>query len=109
MLQSEVRAGLRLASRPVRGVAAKNVMASVPDYLLIETAFTCVQWIPVGLMTAVSTVMWRRGAPAPPALTEQAHDPAKEVPGEASCPARHVTTQNRRVAPSLVRAGMHDV
>jgi hypothetical protein len=25
-------------------VAAKNVMASVPDYLLIETAFTVVQW-----------------------------------------------------------------
>ena len=26
-------------------VAAKNVMSSVPDYLLIETAFTCVQWL----------------------------------------------------------------
>jgi len=25
-------------------VAAKNVMASVPDYLVIETAFTVVQW-----------------------------------------------------------------
>jgi hypothetical protein len=25
-------------------VAAKNVMASVPVYLLIETAFTIVQW-----------------------------------------------------------------
>jgi hypothetical protein len=34
-------------------VAAKNVMASVPDYLLIETAFTLVQWIIVGPLTAL--------------------------------------------------------
>jgi hypothetical protein len=33
-------------------VAAKNLMASVPDYLLIETAFTAVQWIIVGPLTA---------------------------------------------------------
>lgn len=33
-------------------VAAKNVMASIPDYLLIETAFTVVQWIIVGPLTA---------------------------------------------------------
>ena len=33
-------------------VAAKNVMTSVPDYLLIETAFTAVQWIIVGPLTA---------------------------------------------------------
>jgi hypothetical protein len=33
-------------------VAAKNVMASVPDYLVIETAFTVVQWIIVGPLTA---------------------------------------------------------
>lgn len=33
-------------------VAAKNVMTSVPDYLLIETAFTVVQWIMVGPLTA---------------------------------------------------------
>lgn len=33
-------------------VAAKNVMTSVPDFLLIETAFTVVQWIMVGLLTA---------------------------------------------------------
>ena len=32
-------------------VAAKNVMTSVPDYLLIETAFTIVQWIIVGPLT----------------------------------------------------------
>jgi hypothetical protein len=35
-------------------VAAKNVMASVPDYLLIETAFTIVQWIVVGPLTALA-------------------------------------------------------
>lgn len=29
-------------------VAAKNVMTSVPDYLLIESAFTAVQWSIVG-------------------------------------------------------------
>jgi hypothetical protein len=33
-------------------VAAKNVMTSVPDYLLIETAFTVVQWAIVGPLTA---------------------------------------------------------
>lgn len=35
-------------------VAAKNVMASVPDYLLIETAFTVVQWIIVAPLTALA-------------------------------------------------------
>lgn len=35
-------------------VAAKNVMTSVPDYLIIETAFTAVQWIMVGPLTAVA-------------------------------------------------------
>jgi ABC-type sugar transport system permease subunit len=34
-------------------VAAKNMMSSVPDYLLIETAFTAVQWAIVGPVTAV--------------------------------------------------------
>jgi hypothetical protein len=34
-------------------VAAKNVMASVPDYLLIESLFTIVQWIMVGPLTAL--------------------------------------------------------
>jgi hypothetical protein len=33
-------------------VAAKNIMTSVPDYLVIETAFTAVQWIMVGPLTA---------------------------------------------------------
>lgn len=35
-------------------VAAKNVMTSVPDYLLIETAFTAVQWLIVGPLTALT-------------------------------------------------------
>ena len=35
-------------------VAAKNLMASVPDYMLIETAFTIVQWIIVGPLTAIA-------------------------------------------------------
>jgi len=35
-------------------VAAKNIMASVPNYLLIETAFTAVQWIMVGPLTALA-------------------------------------------------------
>ncbi len=35
-------------------VAAKNVMASVPDYLVIETAYTVVQWIMVGPLTALA-------------------------------------------------------
>lgn len=35
-------------------VAAKNVMASVPDYLLIESAFTIVQWTLVAPLTVVS-------------------------------------------------------
>ena len=35
-------------------VAAKNVMTSVPDYLVIETAFTTVQWVMVGPLTALA-------------------------------------------------------
>ncbi len=35
-------------------VAAKNVMTSVPGYLVIETAFTAVQWLMVGPLTAVA-------------------------------------------------------
>jgi hypothetical protein len=35
-------------------VAAKNVMTSVPDYLVIETAFTAVQWTMVGPLTALA-------------------------------------------------------
>ena len=35
-------------------VAAKNVMASVPDYVMIETAFTFVQWALVAPCTVLS-------------------------------------------------------
>ena len=34
-------------------VGAKNLMASVPDYVAIETAFTVVQWIIVAPLTAL--------------------------------------------------------
>jgi hypothetical protein len=49
-------------------VAAKNVMTSVPDYLIIETAFTAVQWTMVGPLTALafsrsSKAAGRLGAP----------------------------------------------
>lgn len=33
-------------------VAAKNVMSSVPDYLLIESGYTLAQWLIVGPLTA---------------------------------------------------------
>jgi hypothetical protein len=39
-------------SFPPLAVAAKNVMTSVPHYLVIETGFTVVQWIMVGPPTA---------------------------------------------------------
>jgi hypothetical protein len=35
-------------------VSAKNVMASVPDFLLIETAFTITQWAMVAPLTVLS-------------------------------------------------------
>jgi hypothetical protein len=35
-------------------VAAKNMMSSVPDYLLIETAFTIVQWLMVAPLTVLA-------------------------------------------------------
>ncbi len=35
-------------------VAAKNIMTSVPDYLVIETAYTAVQWVMVGPLTALA-------------------------------------------------------
>jgi hypothetical protein len=43
-------------------VAAKNVMSSVPDYLLIESGFTLVQWLIVGPLTAL---LLRRSEPLP--------------------------------------------
>jgi hypothetical protein len=44
-------------------VAAKNVMTSVPDYLMIETAFTLVQWIMVGPLTAFAFAGAMRAEP----------------------------------------------
>jgi hypothetical protein len=35
-------------------VAVKNLMTSAPDYILIETAFTLVQWTLVGPLTAIA-------------------------------------------------------
>ena len=35
-------------------VAAKNIMTSALDYLVIETAFTAVQWLMVGPLTALA-------------------------------------------------------
>ena len=40
-------------------VAAKNVMTSVPDYLLIETAFTVVQWALVAPLTVALSMASR--------------------------------------------------
>jgi hypothetical protein len=48
-------------------VAAKNIMTSVPDYLLIETAFTIVQWIVVGPLTALAFTVGSSGKTYPAA------------------------------------------
>jgi len=45
-------------------VAAKNVMSSVPHYLVIETAFTIVQWVMVGPLTALVLAGSDRKVPA---------------------------------------------
>jgi hypothetical protein len=42
-------------------VAAKNVMASVPRYMRIETAFTAVQWLMVGPLTVLAFQAGSRG------------------------------------------------
>lgn len=39
-------------------VAAKNVMSSVPSYLIIETGFTIVQWTLVAVVTAFVSAQW---------------------------------------------------
>jgi hypothetical protein len=41
-------------------VAAKNVMSSVPDYLLIESGYTLAQWMIVGPLTVL---LLRRAEP----------------------------------------------
>jgi hypothetical protein len=51
-LRYALTGGLLSWSYTTLAVGAKNLMASVPDYLLIETAFTAVQWIIVGPLTA---------------------------------------------------------
>ncbi len=45
-------------------VAAKNVMSSVPHYLLIETGFTIAQWIMVAPLTVLAFSQSRMGAAA---------------------------------------------
>jgi len=45
-------------------VAAKNVMSSVPDYLLIESAFTLAQWAFVGPLMAYAHVKAGRRSPS---------------------------------------------
>lgn len=45
-------------------VAAKNVMTSVPDYVMIETEFTVVQWIMVAPLTALAFAGAARTEPA---------------------------------------------
>jgi hypothetical protein len=46
-------------------VAAKNIMASVPDYLLIETAFTLSQWVMVAPLTVLAfSRTWRASVTA---------------------------------------------
>ena len=59
LLSRAVRYGLGGAvlswSFTTLAVAAKNVMASVPSYLLIETAFTIVQWALVAPLTVASS------------------------------------------------------
>ena len=47
-------AGLLSWSFTTIAVAAKNVMASVPDYLLLETAFTILQFVVVGPLIALA-------------------------------------------------------
>jgi hypothetical protein len=46
--------GLLSWSFTTLAVAAKNVMASVPDYLLLETAFTILQFVVVGPLIALA-------------------------------------------------------
>jgi hypothetical protein len=50
-------AGLLSWSFTTLAVAAKNVMVSVPDYVLLETAFTILQFVVVGPLIALA---WRR-------------------------------------------------
>lgn len=51
-------AGVLSWSFTTLAVGAKNVMTSVPDYILLETAFTVAQFIVVGPLMGLA---WRRG------------------------------------------------
>lgn len=53
-LRYALTGGLLSWSYTTLAVGAKNLMASVPDYILIETAFTIGQWIIVGPLTAIA-------------------------------------------------------
>jgi hypothetical protein len=59
--------GLLSWSFTTLAVAAKNAMASVPNYLVIETAFTFVQWIVVGPLTALVFARFPSAARSRPA------------------------------------------
>jgi hypothetical protein len=49
-------------------VAAKNIMASAPNYLLIETAFTLAQWVIVAPLTVFAMGMAPRPGSAAAAI-----------------------------------------
>jgi hypothetical protein len=49
-------------------VAAKNVMSSVPDYVVIETGFTVVQWVIVAPLTVLAFDLQHRRDPVPASL-----------------------------------------
>ena len=53
-LRYALTGGLLSWSYTTLAVGAKNLMASVPDYLVIETAFTVVQWTIVAPLTALA-------------------------------------------------------
>jgi hypothetical protein len=63
-LRYALTGGLLSWSYTTLAVGAKNLMASVPDYILIETAFTVVQWIIVGPLTALAFSARRSVGPA---------------------------------------------
>ena len=91
-------------------VAAKNVMTSVPDYLVIETAFTAVQWIMVGPLTALafarapqkaslSSSPWMRGAPQvgfSRHILRIRSRTSREMTGRPGWPRRTFEVQKRR-------------
>ena len=49
-------------------VGAKNIMSSVPRFVLIETAFTIVQWLMVAPLTILAFRSRRRSASAIPSV-----------------------------------------